>query len=48
MKKLFSFRFEVDLLDQLRKIAYRNRRSLTAELETMIEQYITEAKKLQQ
>ena len=40
MKKLFSFRFFPDLMEKLRKIAYKNKRSLNAQLELIIENFI--------
>ena len=32
MKKLFSFRFDPDLIDRIRKLAYKENRSLTGQI----------------
>ena len=39
MKKLFNFRLTIALVDMVRKIAYKENRSLTAQIETILSEY---------
>jgi hypothetical protein len=39
MKKLFNFRLPITLVDIIRKIAYKENRSLTAQIETILSEY---------
>ena len=40
MKKSFTFRFSSDLIDKIRKIAHREKRSLTAQIEYILIKYL--------
>jgi len=42
MKKLFNFRLTISLVDLVRKIAYKENRSLTAQIETILNEYVNE------
>jgi len=40
MKKLFSFRFDPELIDKIRRLAYQEERSLTAQIAYILTNFL--------